>query len=157
MSDTRPELGHNLSETMKKIQKAIGNVNKLKDDRKAINADIQAIREGLEALGIHKVAFDMAMRYLSWEPEKRQGFDLAYSLVREAGGLPIQADLFAEAEKTKSDVKAAADAAKPTAKDIADRKFEQVTRSKMKSDEPPAGPDAAGIASHLENEDNAGK
>lgn len=138
------EVGHNLSETMKDIQKAISDIRELKGQRKSINEDVAAIRENLQSKGIHKQAFDMALRYLDMDADKRQNFDLAYSLVREAGGLPLQGDLFAEAEKLERDIKAQKEAEKPSAKDIADRMFEQATRGKVKSDEPPS-PDAAGI------------
>lgn len=68
---------------------------------KALNADAQEFTNAksivvakLVALGIPKAAFDQAMRYLGWDEEKRQGFDLAYRIVREAGGAPIRPDLF---------------------------------------------------------------
>lgn len=125
--------GNNLSETMKKIQGAISNVRQLKNDRSSINEDIAAVREGLQALGIHKQAFDMALRYLDMDADKRQNFDLAYSLVREAGGLPLQADLFAEAEKLEKAVVEQKKADAPSAKDIAERMFEQTTRQKAES------------------------
>ncbi len=143
--------GHNLSDTMKKIQSAIKRVNEAKAKRTEVNEDIAAIRASLETLGIHKAAFDMALRYLSWEPEKRENFDVAYALVREAGGLPLQGDLFAEAEKLQRQETAKKEEAKPSPKDIADRMFEQTTRGKKKEakDEPPS-PDAAGIAEHME-------
>ena len=93
------EIGGNITELKKDISSAINNVNGLKADRSAINEEIAAVRAKMEALGINKAAFDMAMRYLSWEPEKREGFDLAYSLVREAGGLPVDKDLFEAADE----------------------------------------------------------
>lgn len=149
--------GANLTDKIKKIQGTIDRVREKKEDRAAINADILALRENMAAIGIPKAAFDMALRYLDWDVEKRQGFDVAYALVREAGGLPLQADLFQAATTLAKDVDAKKEAAKPTAKDIADRKFEQVTRGNKKTDEPPAapkGPDAAGIAKHMEGEKN---
>ena len=161
--------GSNLTEKMKSIQSAIQRVRQKKDERAEVNADIAAIRNGLASLGIPKAAFDMALRYLDWEPEKRQGFDVAYALVREAGGLPLQGDLFAQATALKSDVQKEKGAAKPTAKDIAERVFEQSTRKKRDADpvkvsddlaEPPSapkGPDAAGIKAAMEAQDNAGR
>lgn len=152
MSKEHPSIGHNLTETMDKIREAIAFVNEKRGEGKSINADIQAKREELAAMGIHKVAFDTALKYLSWDAEKRQGFDLAYALVREAGGLPIQGDLFAEAEKVKANLAIDAKKNEPTAKDIADRKFEQVTRGNKTETPPPAPkePDAAGIVIHME-------
>lgn len=145
--------GSNLTDKIKKIQTAITRIKQHKDERSEVNAEIMAVRESMTAIGIPKAAFDMALRYLEWEPEKRQGFDVAYALVREAGGLPLQGDLFLAAEKLASDVEEKKEAAKPTAKEIADRKFEQTTRKKRDDDEAPAAPktpDAAGILKVME-------
>lgn len=38
----------------------------------------------------------MAMQYMNMDPDKREGFDLAYTIVREAIGLKMQPDLFDE-------------------------------------------------------------
>lgn len=122
--------GANLTDKLKKIQATIERVRRAKEARAEDNADIQAARESMTAIGIPKAAFDMALRYLDWEPEKRQGFDVAYALVREAGGLPLQGDLFMQAEKLSKDVDAKKEAEKPSAKDIADRMFEQATKGK---------------------------
>lgn len=154
--------GSNLTEKLKKIQKAISDVRQLKEERAETNADIAAVREAMSALGIPKAAFDMAMRYLEWEPEKRQGFDVAYALVREAGGLPLQGDLFMQAEVLAKDVEEKKKAAEPSAKDIADRMFEQTTRGKVKEaaasddDEPPSAPGSVvDFAAEAERKANA--
>ncbi len=91
--------GHNVGELKKKIADAISSVRELKEERSSINGDIAAVRERMNALGIKKAAFDMAMKYLDWDEDKRQNFDLAYALVREAGGVPMQEDLFQAAER----------------------------------------------------------
>lgn len=109
----KPAIGHNLSELKKKIQTAISSVRAYKSEREETNAAIAEVRSSLKAAGIPKAAFDMALRYLDWEPEKREGFDLAYAIVREAGGLPLAEDLFAAAERIE---KEAGDKAKETAK-----------------------------------------
>lgn len=146
--------GSNLTDKIKKIQTAITRIKQHKDERAEVNAEIMAVRESMTAIGIPKAAFDMALRYLEWEPEKRQGFDVAYALVREAGGLPLQGDLFLAAEKLASDVEEKKEAAKPTAKEIAERKFEQTTRKgKVVDDEAPAAPkapDASGMLKVME-------
>lgn len=128
--------GSNLTDKMKKIQSAITDIRQEKENRAETNAEIAAIRESMSALGIPKAAFDMALRYLDWEPEKRQGFDVAYALVREAGGLPLQGDLFMQAEALAKDVDERKKAAEPSAKDIAERMFEQTTRGNKKQEEP---------------------
>lgn len=147
------DIGHNLNETTKMIEKAINDIRDLKGKRKSINEDIAAIRENLQSKGVHKQAFDFALRYLDMDVDKRQSFDVSYALVREAGGLPLQGDLFMAAEKLASDVEEKKEAAKPTAKEIAERKFEQTTRKKLNDDEAPAAPkspDANGILEVLE-------
>lgn len=94
-----PEIGHNLSEIKKAVKEALNNVTQLRADRADINDQIAAIRSALEAKGIKKAAFDMAFRYLSWDPEDREGFDIAYAIVREVGGLPMAEDLFSKADE----------------------------------------------------------
>lgn len=98
---------NNLGKLKTKIAQAIQNIRDLKAERAGVNESIAAIRSALEAEGIPKAALDMAMRYLNWEPEKRAGFDLAYRLVREAGGLPMETDdlitlMQKEADKPKA-------------------------------------------------------
>lgn len=143
------DIGHNINETTKIIEKAINDIRDLKGQRKSINEDIAAIRENLHSKGIHKQAFDFALRYLDMDVDKRQSFDLSYALVREAGGLPLQGDLFMAAENLALEVEEKKQSAKPTARDIAERKFEQTTRTK-KDDEVPAAPDPAGILKVME-------
>ena len=101
----------NLTELKDKIVKAAADVNAAKDERQEINADIKAIRENLHAKGIKKEAFDMAMRYMGWDADRREGFDLAYDIVREALGMPVKAqgDLF-DAERQAAAKKAAQEA-----------------------------------------------
>lgn len=87
---------------IEKIANAIANVKSLKNDRADVNAEIQAVRENMNALGIPKKAFDMAMKYMDMDPEDRESFDIAYALVRKAGGLPMQDDLFEAAERRQA-------------------------------------------------------
>lgn len=94
-----PEIDHNLKKVKDAIREAIGEINQHKEERDDTNAQIQAIREKLKALGIPKKAFDMALSYVNMDPDKREGFDIAYALVREVAGLPLQDDLFTAAER----------------------------------------------------------
>ncbi len=86
------------------VKKAIADsrrrVDELKADRAALNEDIASIRADMVTKGIPKAAFDMALRYMGWDEDKREGFDLAYSICREAMGAPVdaQGDLFADLE-----------------------------------------------------------
>ena len=100
--------GSNLGPLKQEIAETAGKIGKLKQDRQAINDDIKALRENMQAKGIKKEALDMAMKYVGWDVDKREGFDLAYSIVREALSLPFKAqgDLFQVAEKLKREKKA---------------------------------------------------
>ena len=90
---------HNLTDLKKIISDAIKSVGDLKLDRADINAEIQSVRANLVTHGIPKKAFDMALSYINMDPDDREGFDVAYALVREAGGLPMQEDLFSAADR----------------------------------------------------------
>lgn len=93
------DVHHNLSKVKEAIRDAISNVRDLKEDREGVNEEIGAIRAKLAALGIGKKAFDMALQYVDMDPDKREGFDIAYALVREVAGLPMQEDLFSAAKR----------------------------------------------------------
>lgn len=94
-----PEIDHNLKKVEDAIRDAITEINQHKEERDDTNAQIQAIREKLKALGIPKKAFDMALSYVNLDPDKREGFDIAYALVRKVAGLPLQDDLFSAADR----------------------------------------------------------
>jgi uncharacterized protein (UPF0335 family) len=80
------------------IASAAQRVTRLKEERGEINEVIAEIRAHVVTLGVPKAAFDMAMKYASFDEDKRKGFDLAYSIAREALGLPVsaQGDLFVD-------------------------------------------------------------
>ena len=81
--------GSNLNKLNDDIVKGIGQIEGLKDKRAAINEKIAAVRSDLEAKGIKKAALDMAMTYLNWDEDKREGFDIAYQIVRDAMDAPL--------------------------------------------------------------------
>jgi len=93
----------NLTELKQLIKSTLDQVNNLILDRDDVNGDINALRATLAAKGIQKKAFDMARQYMKMDPDDREGFDVAYALVREAGGLPMQDDLFSAAERKGSE------------------------------------------------------
>lgn len=97
------DLNGNISDLKTLIAQTLKNVKALKLDRADINDDINSQRAKLAAKGIPKKAFDMAAAYLDMDPDDREGFDIAYALVREAGGLPIQDDLFTAADRKGSE------------------------------------------------------
>ncbi len=85
-----------LEELKADISKAVEEIDTLKSDRQGINQEKSAIVEKLEAKGISRHALAMAMKYANWDEDQRRGFDLAYRIVRDAIGLPMQRDLFEE-------------------------------------------------------------
>lgn len=111
MGANTPDVNHNLTDVKKVITQSVADISEAQKVRAAANADCKAARERCEQQGIHREALDMAMRYAKWDPERRKGFDLAYEIVRETIGLPIQADLF--------DLQPVGNAAKKAAKEAA--------------------------------------
>lgn len=95
--------GANVQKIAGALREAIAKVRALKLERKEVNADIAKERAAVETLGIPKAAFDVAMRYLEMDEERRRGFDLGVAMTREAGGLPIQPDLFDMVERMASE------------------------------------------------------
>lgn len=87
------------TEDMEKLKRAcadaISDLTQYDLDAKDINAEKQAIREKLEALGIGKKPLSMALAYSKMSPAQRDGFDTAYTILRDVIGEPIQSDLFA--------------------------------------------------------------
>jgi len=98
--------GSNSRLSLQDVRDIIGDVQNLKKERKELTAEIQAKRERINAGGIHKKAFDMAMAYMLMEPEQREDFDVAYAFVRKAGNMPIQPDLFTLADKRAKEAEA---------------------------------------------------
>lgn len=96
MSDDKA--GHNLTKLKQDVVEGIEAIERFKGQRTSANEEISAIRETLASKGIPKQALDMAMKYKNMDPDKREGFDTAYDIVREAIGLPFssQPDLFAQ-------------------------------------------------------------
>lgn len=86
--------GSNLAPIKKELGELYRKVAAEKSDRAETNANIASLRARAEALGIPKAAFDLAMRYADWDEDKRRGFDLAYTIAREAMGVPMEPDLF---------------------------------------------------------------
>ena len=86
--------GGNIGPLKNDIVKGVEEINRHKEKRAAINDQIAAVRSDLKAKGIPKQAIDWAMTYLDWDEDKRDGFDVAYDIVREALGAPVQAQMF---------------------------------------------------------------
>lgn len=84
----------NLKPLISEISTAYADINDHKKARGEANAEIAAILTGLEAKGIGKRAMRMAMTYVEFSEDEKSGFDLAYKVVRDALGEPLQAKLF---------------------------------------------------------------
>lgn len=84
--------GANLTAITQQVADYARQVVDLRKQREETNAEIAEVRAKVEALGVQKKAFDDAVRYQQADPEKRQGYDLSYSIARKAVGLPM--DLF---------------------------------------------------------------
>lgn len=97
MADEEPErknIDPKLSRLFDKIRAGNAKVQRKKLERQGINDDIASVRADLESEGIHKEAFDLALKYAGWDSNKRRGFDRAYAIVREALDMPVEGDLF---------------------------------------------------------------
>lgn len=94
-----PPIRGNLNELKREIVDGVNAIVRLKSEREGVNADKSAIVEKLEAKGINRHALKMAMQYAEMNETKRQNFDMAYELVREAIGEPLQGDLLKELDK----------------------------------------------------------
>lgn len=103
-----PEIIGNMTKLEKLIADSLKELDQQESNRSEANAEMAATREVLAAKGISKKALAAARMYMKLDPEDREGFDIAYALVRKVGGLPMQDDLFAAAER-----KAAEEEAKP--------------------------------------------
>ena len=89
-----PIPGHNLTELKAEIGEAVKQMEHIDAERLSLNEDAGAIRAKLEKQGIPRAVFAAAYRYYKMDPDKREGFDVAYRICRESVGLPVQEDLF---------------------------------------------------------------
>lgn len=87
-------IGGNISGLKKEVVEGVDKIRKLREDQAAVGQNIQAIRENLQSKGVAKEAVDWTIRYMGWDEDKRKQFDLAFVIVREALGVPLQSDLF---------------------------------------------------------------
>lgn len=91
--------GHNSNlknnpEVHKAIADGVARINALKEERRSINADIKAVREGLQARGLNRHALADAERFFNMDKTQRQGYDDSLAIARQALDLPIQPALF---------------------------------------------------------------
>jgi len=82
-----------LAKLKKQCADAINEIDKHVDSRSEINAKVQAIRETLQAAGIPKKALDAVMSVRKLDDDELHAFDVAYSIVRDSIGKPVQPEL----------------------------------------------------------------
>lgn len=76
------------------IVEAVQDIIEYKQQRKEINANIQAVIERMEAKGIPRAAFKNTVRESEYTEDQRKAFDNAVVVTRRAMGIPVQTDLF---------------------------------------------------------------
>lgn len=81
--------GTNLTKIKKDLLTAHTKLDKIEEQMEALQAQKQAIREDVKAMGVSKKSFDSARRDKKADPEKREENDVSYQIAREALGVPI--------------------------------------------------------------------
>lgn len=69
-------------------------MNDLKAERTSINEQMGAVMAEMEAKGYNKKAIKAGFGFLDMDDDKRTNFDNTMIMIRQAGGQPLQADLF---------------------------------------------------------------
>lgn len=88
---TIAEMGGNIQPVKDDLVKFRDEVLRLKSKRNEINADIKAIMEKAESLGIPKKSLRWALNYWESSPEQRDGLHEGYTLCLESWGMPVTA------------------------------------------------------------------
>jgi hypothetical protein len=99
-----------VNELKDRIRAAEKRIKGAQDNRAEENAVIAEEYTALEAKGIPRKAMAWALIYASWDADARAGFDVAYQIVREAIGVPMEDQLFDKDGKPNLKIKAVADA-----------------------------------------------
>lgn len=91
-------------ENLKVAETAVKNIIRHEKKRAEINADINAERKTIIALGVPAAALAASLARYKMDPEQREEFDMGRQFVDKALGIPVQADLFDEAEEAQERV-----------------------------------------------------
>ena len=79
----------------------------LEDERKAVNAEITAIRANLEKRGVSKKAFSAALTVSKLKDDEMDGYDFAVAVLRKAMNRPVetlpQMDMFENEVNSEGD------------------------------------------------------
>lgn len=84
----------NVTEATETVRNAVPAIINLKDQRKAINAEIAEIRERVNAAGVPKKALDHAIKLKEMDPEDRERWDEGFAIARDAIAIPVSRSLF---------------------------------------------------------------
>lgn len=84
-----------------KLRRLYDVIRPLYDERDAVTAKINEVRQGAKAIGIPKSAFDRGLKLRMMEPEDRTADDLALTICRQVLGIEIDPGL-AEKARTAS-------------------------------------------------------
>lgn len=79
---------------MQKLRDGAKKIEDIKEKRKAMSADIQAVYANFEAEGLNRKAVKAAISYVGMDEDEQQNYDLSYKITRKALGKPVQGDLF---------------------------------------------------------------
>jgi hypothetical protein len=82
--------GANLTKVKREIAEADKQITKIEGEMEALQAQRQAIRDNVKALGVGKRQFDQARRDKKTDAEVRTENDLSYQIAREALGIQIE-------------------------------------------------------------------
>lgn len=133
--------GSNLTKIKKDVLTIHEKIDKIEEKIGELQAQKQAHREAIKAMGIPKSAFDAARRRRKMDPDKRREYDHGYQIVAEA--LATQLDLFTPADE-RSDQNPAS-APKETSSTLVglDKAVEEAEAKAAESATPPSPPAAA--------------
>lgn len=81
-------------ELLEAVRDAHANIQNLEARRKEINADITAVFDGLQSIGVSKDAAKLAFKLATMDDKTRRHFDLSNVAMRAALGIQRQSDLF---------------------------------------------------------------
>lgn len=102
----------NLTETKDIIRNAVPRIVNLKAQRKALNEEIAAEREKVNAAGVPKKALDHAIKIKEMDPDDRQAFDEGCAIARDAIALPVSRSLLDFIDSSDDEPSAESDAPK---------------------------------------------
>lgn len=84
----------NLTDAKDLIRNAVPEIINIDEKIKNLRDRRNELRSAVQAAGVTKGAFDLALKFRKMDPEDRQAFDEGFVIAREAVGLRVQRGLF---------------------------------------------------------------